>query len=138
VREGKRYGLPKDWDIIAVFYNADLLTAAGIDPAIMKDWTWNAQDGGTFEETIAKLTLDANGKNGLDPAFDKTNVVQYGFVHQGGGGSRAKLSGACSRSVTASSSPMGRGQPSTTMMIPNWPETLAWYYSLVEKATPQP
>ena len=59
-----RSGLPKDFDTIAIFYNADMLATAGIDPAIMKDWTWNAQDGGTFTETVAKLTLDKNGKNG--------------------------------------------------------------------------
>jgi len=79
-KDGKRYGLPKDWDTIAMVYNADMLKAAGIDPAIMNTWTWNPQDGGTFEQTIAKLTIDKNGKNGLDPAFDKSNVVQYGFV----------------------------------------------------------
>jgi len=79
-KDGKRYGLPKDWDTIAVVYNADMLKAAGIDPAIMQNWTWNPQDGGTFEQTIAKLTIDKNGKNGLDPAFDKSNVAQYGFI----------------------------------------------------------
>lgn len=86
VREGKRYGLPKDWDTIAIVYNADMLEKAGIDPASLKDLTWNAQDGGSFGELIAKLTLDSNGKNGLDPAFDKTKVVQYGFIPQGSGG----------------------------------------------------
>jgi multiple sugar transport system substrate-binding protein len=79
-KDGKRYGLPKDWDTIAVFYNADMLKAAGIDPAIMKTWTWNPQDGGIFQETIAKLTLDDKGRNGLDPNFDKNNVVQWGFA----------------------------------------------------------
>ncbi len=86
VREGKRYGLPKDWDTIAIVYNADMLAKAGIDPAALNDLTWNAQDGGSFGEMIAKLTIDANGKNGLDPAFDKTKVVQYGFIPQGAGG----------------------------------------------------
>ncbi len=86
VREGKRYGLPKDWDTIAVIYNKTMFEAAGIDPAIMESWTWNPIDGGTFEETIAKLTLDANGNNGLSPDFDKNNVVQYGFIPQGTGG----------------------------------------------------
>lgn len=85
-REGKRYGLPKDWDTIAVFYNKQMLADAGIDPKVMADWTWNAQDGGSFEETIAKLTLDENGNNGLSPDFDKTKVKQYGFVPQGAGG----------------------------------------------------
>jgi multiple sugar transport system substrate-binding protein len=85
-REGKRYGLPKDWDTVAVFYNKKMLADAGIDPKIMEDWTWNPKDGGTFEETIAKLTLDENGNNGLSPDFDKTKVKQYGFIPQGLGG----------------------------------------------------
>lgn len=84
--EGKRYGLPKDWDTIAIVYNADMFKAAGVDPAIMGSWTWNPKDGGTFEQTIAKLTLDSNGNNGLSPKFDKTKVVQYGFAPVGGAG----------------------------------------------------
>jgi len=80
VKDGKRYGLPKDWDTIAIFYNVDMLAKAGIDPKEMATWTWNPQDGGTFQEIVAKLTIDKNGKNGLDPDFDKNNVVQYGFV----------------------------------------------------------
>ncbi|MEW5960765.1 MAG: sugar ABC transporter substrate-binding protein [Chloroflexota bacterium] len=84
-RDGKRYGLPKDWDTIAVFYNKKMLADAGIDPKIMETWTWSPQDGGTFEETIAKLTLDENGNNGLSPDFDKTKVKQYGFIPQGSG-----------------------------------------------------
>jgi multiple sugar transport system substrate-binding protein len=85
-RDGKRYGLPKDWDTIAVIYNTALLEAAGVDPAIMDEWTWNPEDGGTFGETIAKLTIDANGKNALDPDFDKSNIAQYGFIPDGMGG----------------------------------------------------
>jgi multiple sugar transport system substrate-binding protein len=133
VREGKRYGLPKDWDTIAVFYNADMLEKAGIDPAVMKDWTWNAQDGGTFEETIAKLTLDANGKNGLDPAFDKTQVVQYGFVHQGGGG----FAGQTQWSMFAVSNGFKFTDGPWTKKYyyddPKLAETLVWYRGLVEK-----
>jgi multiple sugar transport system substrate-binding protein len=79
-REGARYGLPKDWDTIAVVYNVALLEAAGVDPAIMDEWTWNPEDGGTFMQTIAQLTIDANGNNGLSPDFDPANVVQYGFI----------------------------------------------------------
>lgn len=85
-RDGKRYGLPKDWDTVTIFYNDDMLQKAGVDPKIMETWAWNPQDGGTFGETIARLTLDKNGKNGLDPAFDKANVVQAGYCPQGNGG----------------------------------------------------
>jgi len=133
VREGKRYGLPKDWDTIAVFYNADMLEKAGIDPAIMKDWTWNPQDGGTFEETIAKLTLDDQGRNGLDPNFDKTKVVQYGFVHQGGGG----FAGQTQWSMFAVSNGFKFTDGPWTKKYyyddPKLAETLAWYRGLIDK-----
>ncbi len=79
-RESARYGFPKDWDTVAVVYNKTMLEKAGIDPAVMEDWTWNPQDGGSFEKVIAQLTLDANGNNGLSPDFDPNNVVQYGFI----------------------------------------------------------
>jgi multiple sugar transport system substrate-binding protein len=85
-RDGKRFGLPKDWDTVAVVYNADALKAANVSVEDMNKATWNAADGGTFGEILAKLTLDKNGKNGLDPAFDKANVVQYGFSMSGMGG----------------------------------------------------
>ena len=85
-REGARFGLPKDWDTVAIVYNASLLEAAGVDPAELNSLTWNPEDGGTFEQMIARLTLDANGNNGLSPDFDKTNVVQYGYAGNGMGG----------------------------------------------------
>ena len=82
-----RYGLPKDWDTVAVFYNKAMFDAAGIDPAVMEDWTWNPQDGGTFQEVVSKLTLDDNGNNALSPDFNPNKVVQYGFILPSAGGS---------------------------------------------------
>jgi multiple sugar transport system substrate-binding protein len=79
-RDGKRYGLPKDWDTISVVYNADMLTAAGVDPKVFDEWKWNPKDGGDLAQLVAKLTLDESGKNGLDPAFNKSKVKQYGLA----------------------------------------------------------
>jgi len=79
-REDRRYGLPKDWDTIAVVYNKAMLDAAGIDPAIFDEWTWNPQDGGTFGEIVGQLTLDEAGNNGVSEAFDKSKVTQYGLA----------------------------------------------------------
>lgn len=84
-KDGARYGLPKDWDTVAVFYNKDMLEAAGIDPAVMEDWTWNPEDGGSFQEVVAQLTLDGNGNNGLSPDFDPSSVQQYGLAYNGTG-----------------------------------------------------
>lgn len=85
-KDGARFGLPKDWDTVAIVYNKALVEAAGIDPATLNDLTWNPDDGGTFEQVIAQLTIDANGNNGLSPDFDKENVVQYGYTSNGMGG----------------------------------------------------
>jgi multiple sugar transport system substrate-binding protein len=84
-RDGARFGLPKDWDTVAIVYNANMVEAAGVDPAELNSLTWNPEDGGTFEQMIARLTLDANGNNGLSPDFDKENVVQYGLIVNGMG-----------------------------------------------------
>jgi multiple sugar transport system substrate-binding protein len=80
VDEGKRYGLPKDWDTQGLVYNTKLLKAAGVDPASLSSLTWNPTDGGTFEKLIAQLTVDDNGNNGLSPKFDRNHVKVYGFV----------------------------------------------------------
>ncbi len=80
VRDGARYGIPKDVGMDGVFYNPEMLAKAGIDSKVAGTWTWNPKDGGTFEATIAALTIDQNGKNGLSPDFEKTKVVQYGFA----------------------------------------------------------
>jgi multiple sugar transport system substrate-binding protein len=84
-RDGKRFGLPKDWDTIAIVYNKDMLDKAGVTVDDLNNATWNPDDGGTFAQIIAKLTLDQNGKNALDPAFDKTKVAQYGMIINGAG-----------------------------------------------------
>ena len=85
-QDGKRYGSPKDWDTIAMFYNPAALSSAGISPSDLSTLTWNPTDGGTFEKTIAHLTVDRNGRRGDEPGFDKNDVKQYGFGSDGSGG----------------------------------------------------
>ena len=84
--DGKRYGLPKDFDTVAVFYNRKLVSDAGIKEADLQNMQWNPQDGGTYEKTIAHLTVDKNGKRGDEPGFDKTKVEVYGLGLDGGSG----------------------------------------------------
>jgi multiple sugar transport system substrate-binding protein len=80
-REGRQYGLPKDWDTVAIIYNKAMLKAAGISEASLGNLKWNAKDGGTFEKTIAKLTIDENGNRGGTANFDKASKIkQYGWV----------------------------------------------------------
>ncbi|MDI1461292.1 sugar ABC transporter substrate-binding protein [Catellatospora sp. KI3] len=86
----QRFGLPKDWDTMALVYNTEHFTKQGIDPASLQNLTWNPTDGGTFEQVIAKATVDANGRNGLDPAFDKTKVKVFGFLPEWADGSQGQ------------------------------------------------
>ena len=55
-QDGKRYGLPKDFDTVAVFYNKKLTEAAGYSDADLQNLSWNPTDGGTYEKLIAHLT----------------------------------------------------------------------------------
>ena len=86
VKDGKRYGLPKDWDTMAIVYNTKLAKdAGGLD-----NLTWNPADGGTFEKAIAAATVDAGGHNGLDPAFDSNHVKVYGFLPEWSDGAQGQ------------------------------------------------
>lgn len=84
--DGNQYGLPKDWDTVALTVNDEMLADAGIEPETLSELTWNPQDGGTFEELIAALSVDGDGVRGNEEGFDPSNVATYGFGFVGPGG----------------------------------------------------
>ncbi|MEU2583834.1 sugar ABC transporter substrate-binding protein [Streptomyces avermitilis] len=84
-QDGHRYGAPKDWDTVALFYNKKMTRAAGLSAAQLDNLSWNPQDGGTFEKAVAHLTVDKNGKRGDEPGFDRNNVKVHGLATNGGG-----------------------------------------------------
>jgi multiple sugar transport system substrate-binding protein len=133
-KDGKRYGLPKDWDTMALVYNADQLKKQGIDPASLKDLTWNPTDGGTFQQLIAKATVDANGHNGLDPAFDKTKVKVYGYLPEWADGSQGQNGWgdlAASNGFTyLDKNPWGTAYKYDD---PKLAETIEWFKALIAK-----
>ncbi|MDA0166615.1 sugar ABC transporter substrate-binding protein [Solirubrobacter ginsenosidimutans] len=83
--DGRQYGLPKDWDTVALIVNEDMLTKAGLTKAQLDSATWNPSDGGSFEQMVAKLSVDNNGKRGDQPGFDPSNVKVYGLAFDPGG-----------------------------------------------------
>lgn len=85
-QDGHRYGAPKDWDTIAMFYNRTVLSKAGVDPATLAALEWNPDDGGTFEKTVAHLSVDERGRRGDEPGFDRKHVKTYGLASNGSGG----------------------------------------------------
>jgi multiple sugar transport system substrate-binding protein len=74
-REGKQYGLPKDWDTIALVVNLDHAKAAGVTKAELENMTWNPTDGGTFEKIITRLTRDSSGRSFETAGFDPKSVA---------------------------------------------------------------
>ncbi|MFH8737748.1 ABC transporter substrate-binding protein [Streptomyces sp. NPDC017964] len=79
-QDGHRYGAPKDWDTVALFYNKKMTREAGLTAGQLNNLTWNPEDGGTFEMAIAHLTVDRNGVRGDEKGFDKNHVKVYGLA----------------------------------------------------------
>ncbi|WP_203717543.1 ABC transporter substrate-binding protein [Asanoa siamensis] len=77
--DGKQYGIPLDWAGAAIYFNEDKAKDAGVTAEQIRDMTWNPDDGGTFDDIVAKLTVDKNGKRGDEPGFDRTKVATYGI-----------------------------------------------------------
>ncbi len=78
--DGERYGLPKDFDTIAVVINQDMLDEAGFGGDV-NALDWNPADGGSFGELIQAMTVDANGNRGNSADFDASTMGEDGSVY---------------------------------------------------------
>jgi multiple sugar transport system substrate-binding protein len=79
-RGGALWGVPQLTDAgIAVFYNADLLAAAGVDPTQLNNFRWNPNGDDTLRPLLARLTVDANGNAVGTPGFDAGRVRQWAY-----------------------------------------------------------
>jgi multiple sugar transport system substrate-binding protein len=134
-QDGKRYGAPKDWDTVAVFYDRAKVKAAGVDPSQLDNLTWNPTDGGTFEKMVAHLTVDAKGVRGDQPGFDKNNVKVHGLAAEGSGGGGwgqtqwSAFTGSAGWLAT-DKNPWGSH---FNLDQPAFQNTLNWYFGLARK-----
>ena len=79
-RRGVLWGVPQLTDGgIALYYNADLLGAAGIDPAQLNGLRWSPDGGDTLRPLLSRLTLDADGNAAGTARFDAGRVRQWGY-----------------------------------------------------------
>ncbi|WP_406058456.1 extracellular solute-binding protein [Micromonospora sp. NBC_00860] len=69
--DGKTYGVPIGANTLALYYNKDLLTAAGVDPAAVKDWT---------SLTAALTKVKAKGKKGITFSAIGTEEGSFQFL----------------------------------------------------------
>jgi multiple sugar transport system substrate-binding protein len=64
---------------IAVYYNADLLAAAGVDAADLSTLHWSPNTDDTLRPLLYRLTVDADGHSAGTPGFDPARVRQWGY-----------------------------------------------------------
>lgn len=74
---GKWFGIGSCWVAPHLYYNADILSEAGIttpssDPA--QAWTWEQ-----FVDIGRQLTIDSDGRHPGEEGFDVANVTQWGL-----------------------------------------------------------
>ena len=133
-QDGKRYGLPKDWDTIGLFYNTAMTDAAGISAEQMATLDWNPQDGGSYEKAIAHLTVDNNGKRGDEAGFDKNNVAVYGLGLESSGTGQGQTQWSFLSGTTgwthSDKNPWGTH---FNYDDPRFQETIKWWSGLADK-----
>lgn len=76
--DGKLWQIPYSLNTCVLFYNKDLFDKAGLAYPTT-DWNDKSWTIDAFIELAKKLTLDRNGRNALDPAFDASNIQQFGI-----------------------------------------------------------
>lgn len=67
------WGLPDTAAPTVVYYNLDMFDAAGVS---YPDDRWTYED---MRQAALKLTLDSQGRNATDPAFDPSDIAQWGW-----------------------------------------------------------
>lgn len=79
-RNGTLWGVPQLTDAgIALFYNADLLAAAGVDPNALNTLKWSPGSDDTLRPLLSRLTVDADGHRADTTDFDFLRVRQWGY-----------------------------------------------------------
>ena len=131
--DDKQYGLPKDFDTVALFYNKQFTDAAGLTAEQLGALTWNPEDGGSYEAAIAHLTVDKNGVRGDEPGFDKSNVETYGLWMENSGGADGQTQWAYLTQTNGWTQTNGAWGDEYNFDDPAFQDTIDWWYSLVEK-----
>ena len=79
-RDGTLWAVPQLTDGgIALYYNADLLAAAGVEPADLDALRWSPAADDTLRPLLARLTLDRHGNQAGTSGFDAGQVRQWGY-----------------------------------------------------------
>ena len=133
-QDDKRCGLPKDWDTVGLFYNKAMTQEAGLSDEQMANLSWNPDDGGTYEQAIAHLSVDKNGKRGDEAGFDKNNVAVFGLGLASSGSGQGQTEWSFLTGTTdwthTDKNPWGTKY---NYDDPTFQKTIAWWASLADK-----
>ncbi|WP_280831919.1 ABC transporter substrate-binding protein [Mycolicibacterium frederiksbergense] len=64
---------------IAVYFNADLIDAAGVDLAELTTLHWSDGPDDTLRPLLARLTVDEQGRTAATDGFDPNRIRQWGY-----------------------------------------------------------
>jgi multiple sugar transport system substrate-binding protein len=117
----KNTGLPLGLYPSFIFYNKDLFDAAGV-PYPTHDFNDKSWTMDKLREMAMKLTVDKNGKNATDPAFDPANIKQYGY-DDSWDGMRGTMADWGAANVGR---PTGTDYKTATVDSPEWEQGLQW------------
>jgi multiple sugar transport system substrate-binding protein len=79
-RGGALWAVPQLTDGgIALYYNADLLAVAGVNPADLAALRWSPNGGDTLRSLLARLTVDADGHTAATPGFDAGRIRRWAY-----------------------------------------------------------
>ena len=80
-RSGALWGVPQLTDAgIGLYFNADLLDAAGVDPSALSTLRWSPDPAvDTLRPLLARLTVDRGGRAAGTPGFDAQRIRQWGY-----------------------------------------------------------
>ena len=137
-QDGKRYGLPKDFDTTAIFYNESLVKDGGYAASDLQNLSWNPTDGGTYEKAIAHLTVDTSGKRGDEAGFDKSKIKVYGLGLDGGSGGNGAGQTQWSMYTGSTATPWTYTDKNPwgthyNYDQPQFQEAFGWFKSLIDK-----
>ncbi len=77
--DGKQYGVPKDMDTVALWYNKTMFDEAGVEYPTA-DWTWD-----DLKSAAQKLTKDDGSQYGFVASAEDNQAQYYNFIYQNGG-----------------------------------------------------
>lgn len=125
-----RVGMPLDWDIVGMVYDADAAEEAGYTAEEINSLTFDGSGEDTFTDFVKSMALDADGNNALSPDWDSSNVERHGFLPEWSDGFTGQ--NGWGNLAYAMGWEFFKDDGSLNFDAPELVETLEWYQSMID------